>query len=97
MYNLSVARQPNDLICIVDHENDKLVEYNLTEEQYIEFCANRARERAKKILENLDPRSFRIVNCIFVTDDEDDANDAIEKLREMGDYATQFKDIYIGY
>lgn len=97
MFNTSVARQPNDLLCIVDHENNKLVQYNMTEEEYIQYRINQVREKAIDEIKNLDPLSFRLVDCIFVTDDEDDAMEGIEKLREMGDYKTQFKDIYTGY
>lgn len=38
-----LVRQPNGKICICDW-NGKVEKMNLTEEEYVEYCANKARE-----------------------------------------------------
>lgn len=47
-----VSRQPNGLLCRHSSVVDCVTHYNMTDEQYIEMCAERAREEAKDILEN---------------------------------------------
>lgn len=50
-----IARQPNGLLCRHSSVVDCITHYNLTEEDYIELCAERARMEAK---ENLRQKSF---------------------------------------
>lgn len=50
-----IARQPNGLLCRHSSVVDCITHYNLTEEDYIELCAERARMEAK---ENLRRKSF---------------------------------------
>lgn len=47
-----VARQPNGLLCRFSSIVDTVTHYNMTEEEYIEMCAERAREEARDVLEN---------------------------------------------
>lgn len=42
-----IARQPNGLLCRHSSVVDCITEYNMTEEEYIEMCAERAREEAR--------------------------------------------------
>lgn len=42
-----IARQPNGLLCRHSSVVDCVTEYNMTEEDYIEMCAERAREEAR--------------------------------------------------
>jgi len=42
-----IARQPNGLLCRHSSVVDCIIEYNMTEEDYIEMCAERAREEAR--------------------------------------------------
>ena len=42
-----IARQPNGLLCRFSTVVDCVTEYNMTDEDYIEYCAERAREEAK--------------------------------------------------
>lgn len=46
-----VARQPNGLLCRFSTIVDTVTHYNMTEEEYIEMRAERAREEAKEVLE----------------------------------------------
>lgn len=50
-----IARQPNGLLCRHSSVVDCITDYNLTEEDYVEMCAERAREEARF---NLQQRSF---------------------------------------
>lgn len=45
-----VARQPNGLYCRFSTVVDCPTHWNMTEEDYIEMCAERAREEAKDVL-----------------------------------------------
>lgn len=47
-----VARQPNGLLCRFSTVVDMVTHYNMTEEEYIEMCAERAREEARDVLKN---------------------------------------------
>ena len=64
-----IARQPNGLLCRFSSVVDTLTHYNMTEEEYIEYCAEKAREDAKWLLEhnvkpfNLVIKEFRPLNA----------------------------------
>lgn len=64
-----IARQPNGLLCRFSSVVDTLTHYNMTEEDYIEYCAEKAREDAKWLLEhnvkpfNLVIKEFRPINA----------------------------------
>jgi len=64
-----IARQPNGLLCRFSSVVDTLTHYNMTEEEYIEYCAEKAREDAKWLLEhnvkpfNLVIKEFRPMNA----------------------------------
>ena len=45
-----IARQPNGLLCRFSSMVDAVTHINMTEEDYIEMCAERAREEAKRDL-----------------------------------------------
>ena len=47
-----IARQPNGLMCRFSSVVDTVTHYNMTEEEYIEMCAERAREEARDTLKN---------------------------------------------
>lgn len=42
-----IARQPNGLLCRFSTVVDCVTDYNMTDEDYIEYCAERAREEAR--------------------------------------------------
>lgn len=41
-----IARQPNGLLCRHSTVVDCITDYNMTEEEYIQLCVERAKERA---------------------------------------------------
>ena len=47
-----IARQPNGLLCRFSSVVDGPTHWNMTEEDYIEMCAERARKEAREILKN---------------------------------------------
>lgn len=47
-----ISRQPNGLLCRWSTITDSITHYNMSNEQYIEYCAQRAREEAKDVLEH---------------------------------------------
>lgn len=52
-----IARQPNGLYCRYSGIVDNITHYNMTEEDYIELCVERAKEEAKTTLEKAKPFS----------------------------------------
>lgn len=46
-----VARQPNGLLCSFSMVTDCITDFNMTEEDYIERCAEIARKEAKETIE----------------------------------------------
>ena len=64
-----IARQPNGLLCRFSSVVDTLTHYNMTDEEYIESCAEKAREDAEWRLEhNVKPfnrviEDFRPINA----------------------------------
>ena len=63
-----ISRQPNGLLCRFSTVTDTITDYNMTYEEYIEVCAQKAREEARETLKHsLRPfervkESFRPVN-----------------------------------
>lgn len=77
-----IARQPNGLLCRFSSIVDTITHYNMTDEEYIEYCAENAREEARRNLEN-HVKPFRLVIQYFVPN-----NCSVEEfnnyLKEMG-------------
>lgn len=47
-----IAKQPNGLYCRFSTIVDTVTDYNMTEEEYIELCAEKARKEARETLEH---------------------------------------------
>lgn len=47
-----ICRQPNGKLCRFSTVVDTITDYNMTDEEYIEMCADRAREEARYTLEH---------------------------------------------
>lgn len=52
-----IARQPNGLYCRYSDIVDNITHHNMTEEDYIEVCVERAKKEAKEILKKAKPFS----------------------------------------
>ena len=46
-----IARQPNGLLCRYSTIVDCVTDYNMTEEDYINLCVERAKEEARDVLD----------------------------------------------
>lgn len=47
-----ISKQPNGLYCRFSTVTDSITHYNMTAEEYIEYCAEKAKETARWILEH---------------------------------------------
>ena len=59
-----IARQPNGLLCRFSTVVDTVTHYNMTEEDYIEMCAEKAREEARDTINNY-LKPFELVKDYF--------------------------------
>lgn len=58
-----IARQPNGLLCRFSTVVDTVTHYDMTDEEYIEMCAEDAREKARETLErNVKPFDWVLNN-----------------------------------
>ena len=83
IYEAFIAKQPNGLYCRFSLVVDCPTHRNMTEEDHIEYCAEKAREEARYVLEHR-VRSFDLVKEYFepmnMTEEE-----FSKLLVEMGD------------
>lgn len=47
-----ICQQPNGLLCRFSTIVDCITDYNMSEEDYIEMCAEKAREEARNVIKN---------------------------------------------
>lgn len=59
-----IARQPNGLLCRHSTVVDCVTDYNMTEEEYVSLCVEKARREAKEVLEGY-IRPFQWVKDYF--------------------------------
>lgn len=59
-----IARQPNGLLCRFSTVVDCVTDYNMTEEEYIQLCMEKAAQEAKEVLERY-MRPFDDVKRLF--------------------------------
>lgn len=78
-----ISKQPNGLLCRFSTVVDTVTHINMTEEEYIEMCAERARKEARDVLENY-LRPFSEVKDKFMPNNNTVA-EFNDLLREMGD------------
>lgn len=78
-----ISKQPNGKYCRFSTFVDTLTHINMTEEDYIEMCAERAREEARDVLKNY-IKPFSMVKEYFRPN-----NNTVEEfndmLKEMGE------------
>ena len=60
-----IARQPNGLLCRFSSVVDCVTDYNMTEEEYIEMCAEKARKEARDVLDHY-IKPFEMVDRYFL-------------------------------
>ena len=59
-----IAKQPNGLLCRFSSVVDCITDYNMTEEEYIEMCAEKARKEARDVLDRY-MQPFELVDKRF--------------------------------
>lgn len=78
-----ISRQPNGKLCRFSSIVDTVTDYNMTEEEYIEMCAEQAREEARdRVKTKLKP--FQWVKDYFKPMEMSE-EDFKKILKEMGD------------
>ena len=78
-----IARQPNGLLCRFSTVVDTITDYNMTDEEYAEMCAEKARKEAREVIKN-HIRPFDEVKEYFV-DNNMTQKEFNRILQEMGD------------
>lgn len=77
-----ISRQPNGLLCRFSTVLDCITDYNMTEEQYIEMCAEKARKEARDVIaHHLEPFSM-IEDMIQVGEDAEMTEEEWEKIKK---------------
>lgn len=80
-----IARQPNGLLCRFSSVVDCVTHYNMTEDDYIEMCAERAREEARENLKSKHfVKPFSSVTDSFVPNNMTEA-EFLELRKTMGE------------
>lgn len=77
-----ISKQPNGLYCRFSTIVDTLTDINMTKEEYIEMCAEKARKEALDVLENY-TRPFEWVLENFCPNN-DTTSQFCKKLKDMG-------------
>lgn len=65
-----ISRQPNGLLCRFSSVVDCVTDYNMTEEEYIEMCAEKARKEARDVLDHY-IKPFEMVDRCFLPEQHD--------------------------
>ena len=82
-----IARQPNGLLCRWSSVVDNITHYNMTEEEYIEYRAEVARERARRELS--DPYTIRPFSEILEKRDKDLVLQCLGAIEYPEDYTAE--------
>lgn len=77
-----IAKQPNGLYCRYSEIVDNITHHNMTEEEYIELCADRARREAWETLKDAKPFS-EVLDRLY-PDTRRDLEGMNEILKECG-------------
>lgn len=78
-----ICKQPNGMYCRFSTVVDTITHYNMTEDEYIDLCVQKAIEEARDILKN-HLRPFDEVKKQFMPNN-DTVEEFNELLKEMGD------------
>ena len=76
-----IARQPNGLLCRFSTVVDNITDYNMTDEEYIEMCAERGRQQARDVLEHNLHSYDEVLESVYVSDET--AREKFEMLKKI--------------
>ena len=84
-----IARQPNGLLCRFSSVVDCITDYNMTEEEYIEMCAEKARKEARDVLDRY-MQPFELVDKRFYPNNMtvEEHKRIMEEMKKPADKAT---------
>lgn len=84
-----IARQPNGLLCRFSTVVDCITDYNMTEDEYIEMCAEKARKEARYVLEDY-MQPFEFVDKYFHPNNMtiEKHKQIMEEMKKSADKAT---------
>ena len=84
-----IVRQPNGLLCRFSTVVDCITDYNMTEDEYIEMCAEKARKEARYVLENY-MQPFELVDKYFHPNNmtAEKHKQIMEEMKKTSDGAT---------
>lgn len=77
MMGTFIARQPNGLLCRFSTKVDTFTHINMTEDEYIELCAEKARRKAREVLNN-DIKPWGLVKEFF-----EPSNNTVEEFNKL--------------
>lgn len=77
-----ISKQPNGKYCRFSTIVDTVTDYNMTEEEYIEMCAERAREEARDVLANRTKPFEWVIN--YFLPNNDTIEEFVKILKDMG-------------
>lgn len=77
-----ISKQPNGKYCRFSTVVDTVTDYNMTEEEYIERCAERAREEARDVLANRTKPFEWVIN--YFLPNNDTIEEFVKILKDMG-------------
>lgn len=91
-----IARQPNGLLCRFSTTIDCITDYNMTEEDYINLCVERAKEQVKEDAKNILARhikSFDMVEENFIPNNmtEEEFKKVLEDMERPADQCEHVK------
>lgn len=76
-----IAKQPNGLYCRFSDVVDTVTDYNMTEDEYIEICVERAKKRA------IEDAKYTLKHCVCpfekIKEDFFPNNNTIEEFEEL--------------
>lgn len=78
-----ISKQPNGKYCRFSTIVDTLTHINMTEEDYIEMCAERAREEARDVLKNYIQPFSRVKE--YFRPNNNTVEEFNDMLKEMGE------------
>ena len=70
-----IARQPNGLLCRFSSVVDCITDYNMTEDDYIEMCAEKARKEAQNNIKHYMHQFKQVVHRVSVHNEVADVVD----------------------
>lgn len=77
-----IAKQPNGLYCRISTIIDAPTHFNMTEQDYIDLCVERAKKKAESVLENYCYDFDKALTYINYGDDTNMTNEEYEQFIE---------------